>query len=67
ISGFHMMKKDGGYTDDEKDVIIRTAKELSMMDTVFYTGHCTGIPAFDIMKEIMGDKLIALHCGERMI
>ena len=67
ISGFHMMKKDGGYTDDEKDVIIRTAKELAMMDTVFYTGHCTGIPAFDIMKEIMGDKLIALHCGELMI
>ena len=64
ISGFHMMKKDGNYTQEEKEVIIQTAKELSLMNTIFYSGHCTGISAFDIMKEIMGDKLIALHSGE---
>ena len=30
-------------------------------------GHCTGIPAFELMKEIMGEKLIALHSGEQII
>ena len=64
ISGFHMMKKDGEYTDEEKSVIVQTAEELAETDTIFYTGHCTGIPAFEIMKEIMGDQLIALHSGE---
>lgn len=67
ISGFHMMKKEGEHNEDEKAVIIQTARELEQMDTIFYSGHCTGIPAFEIMKEIMGDKLKALHSGEKVI
>ena len=64
ITGFHMMKREGEHTEEEKAVIIQTAQELSQLDTVFYSGHCTGIAAFDLMKQIMGDKLIALHSGE---
>ena len=67
ITGFHMMKREGKHTEEEKAVIIQTAQELSQLDTVFYSGHCTGIPAFELMKEIMGDKLIALHSGETVI
>ena len=67
ITGFHMMKKDGEHTEEEKAVIIQTAQELSKMNTVFYSGHCTGIPAFELMKNIMGDKLNALHSGERLM
>ena len=62
-----MMKRDGNYTNEEKAVIIQTARELSQMNTVFYSGHCTGTPAFEMMKEIMGDKLIALHSGEQIL
>ena len=64
ITGFHMMKKDGEHTEEEKAVIVQTARELSRLDTVFYSGHCTGIPAFEMMKEIMSDQLIALHSGK---
>ncbi|EWM52306.1 MBL fold metallo-hydrolase [Ruminococcus flavefaciens] len=67
ITGFHMMKKDGEHTEAEKTVIIQTAQELSQLDTVFYSGHCTGIPAFEMMKDIMRDKLIALHSGEEIL
>ncbi len=67
ITGFHMMKREGKHTEEEKAVIIQTAQELSQLDTVFYSGHCTGIPAFEMMKDIMGDKLIALHSGETVI
>ncbi|MCR5600343.1 MAG: MBL fold metallo-hydrolase, partial [Ruminococcus sp.] len=67
ITGFHMMKKDGEHTEAEKTVIIQTAQELAKMNTFFYSGHCTGIPAFEMMKEIMGDKLIALHSGEEIL
>ena len=67
ITGFHMMKRESEHTEEEKAVIIQTAQELSQLDTVFYSGHCTGIPAFELMKEIMGDKLIALHSGETVI
>ncbi|WP_294490233.1 hypothetical protein [uncultured Ruminococcus sp.] len=43
------------------------ARELSQLDTAFYSGHCTGIPAFEMMKEIMGEKLTALHSGETVL
>ena len=66
ITGFHMMKREGEHTEEEKTVIIQTAHELSQLDTVFYSGHCTGIPAFELMKVIMGEQLIALHSGEHI-
>lgn len=62
ISGFHMMKK-ADYTPQEAEDICRTAEELKKKDTVFYTGHCTGQKAIDLMQPIMGDKLVQVHCG----
>ena len=67
VTGFHMMKREGEHTESEKEVILQTVLEISRMDTVFYSGHCTGIPAFAIMKEVMGEKLIALHSGEQVV
>lgn len=65
ISGFHMMK-DEPYTAEDISVIEKTAAELSCMNTVFYTGHCTSEPAFDIMKPIMKDKLQKLYPGKNI-
>ena len=66
ISGFHLMQKTE-YTKEDIRIIEETAQELSKMDTVFYTGHCTGQAAFDIMKEIMGEKLFPIHSGARLL
>lgn len=65
ISGFHMVKREA-YDEDEIRTIEDTARELKRMDTVFYTGHCTGQKAFDIMKQIMGEQLIFVHSGMRV-
>ena len=62
FSGFHMMKKTD-YTEQEKDIICRTAEMLAEEDILFYTGHCTGSKAFNLMKPIMKDKLVQIHCG----
>ncbi|SDA26797.1 7,8-dihydropterin-6-yl-methyl-4-(beta-D-ribofuranosyl)aminobenzene 5'-phosphate synthase [Ruminococcus sp. YE71] len=67
ITGFHIMKKDGEHTYEEKAVIIRTAEELSRLYTVFYSGHCTGISAFELMKGIVGDKLHVLYSGDEVL
>lgn len=66
ISGFHMMKREGEYDNDEIAVIEQTANELNKLGTVFFSGHCTGQPAFEIMKKIMGDKLRAIHSGDEI-
>ncbi len=65
ISGFHMMKNDE-YTPDEEKDIRETAKILSTMKTQFYTGHCTGIPAFEIMKPLMPANLHQMHSGDEI-
>lgn len=55
VSGFHMIQRN--YTEQDLQEIRSVAKELVTMDTVFYTGHCTGTVPFEILKEIMGEKL----------
>lgn len=66
ISGFHMMKKSP-YIKEETDIILANARELADCDTIFYTGHCTGDEAFELMKPIMGNKLVRLRSGERVM
>lgn len=65
ISGFHMVKKDA-YDADEVKLIEDVARELRGTGILFYTGHCTGLPAFAIMKEIMGEQLQYMHSGDRI-
>jgi len=65
ISGFHLMKKTE-YTGDEIREIEEIAQELKNYSTRFITCHCTGIPAFDRMKAIMGDQLAYVHSGEEI-
>ena len=62
ISGFHMMKKS---TYDEKEIleIRETGRKLAESGVMFYTGHCTGEPAYEILKEVMGDKISHLYPG----
>lgn len=65
ISGFHMKKKNG-YAKKDVEVITQIAEELKKIPTIFYTGHCTGEEPFQIMKGIMGEKLIYVHSGDEI-
>ena len=66
ISGFHLMKKTD-YTDGETCEIKDIAKELKKYPSRFITCHCTGTPAFNIMKDIMGDALAYVHSGDEVM
>ncbi len=66
ISGFHMMKKNE-YTREDTEMIEETGRILSGMDTLFYSGHCTGEYPLQVLREIMKDKLTALHSGETIL
>ncbi len=66
VSGFHLMQKKA-YTGEDILVIQNTARELLKTGSRYYTGHCTGLEAFDRMKEIMGDRLVYVHSGDRIL
>ena len=65
ISGFHM-KKDGDFTPEEAAVVDGTARALLSWPCRFYTCHCTGLPAFERMKRILGDRLQYIRCGDAL-
>lgn len=66
ISGFHLMQRKG-YSDEDIREITDTALALKEYPSVYYTGHCTGELPYEIMKEILGDKLHYLHCGDELV
>ena len=63
ISGFHLSKKTA-YTDAELAEIRALALRLREYPTRFYTCHCTGLPAYELMKERLGEQLEYLHSGD---
>ena len=66
ISGFHLMLKRE-FRDDELREVGSIAEELRTYQAKFFTCHCTGIPAFEEMKRIMGDQLGYVHSGEEIV
>ncbi len=65
ISGFHTSMQE--YTKEDDDMIRQTARELADMNTLFYTGHCTGEHPMELMKEIMGERIAVIHSGDELI
>jgi len=62
IGGFHLYNPNSKATEPE-ELVRRLAENLADSETVFYTCHCTGQKAFDIMRETMGEKLKYLSTG----
>lgn len=66
IGGFHMMGVTGiescSYSKDEVQRVAN--KLLGVGDTRFFSGHCTGIVAYEWLKEILGDRLEAFQSGK---
>lgn len=65
IGGFHLMGKIGTYSCAySKEEVIRIVKELEELGVQqIYTGHCTGKPAFQIMKETAKCKVDYFSTG----
>ena len=66
LGGFHLMGKEGVTTlgpAPEKVRAIAAALRDELDVAEIYTGHCTGGPAYDILKEELGDRLHHLTTG----
>ena len=53
------------FADNAKKlgVDLGTADTLCGFDTVYYTGHCTGVAQYEFLKQKMGDRLHYISSG----
>jgi 7,8-dihydropterin-6-yl-methyl-4-(beta-D-ribofuranosyl)aminobenzene 5'-phosphate synthase len=61
FGGFHFMKVP--VTGEGMKLLKDSAKALLSGETRYYTGHCTGLEQYEVMKTVMGDRLQLLSCG----
>lgn len=57
VGGFHFMKME------DMSVLRQAAEKLLQYDTVYYTGHCTGLKQYAFLKDLMGDRLHYISAG----
>ena len=66
IGGFHLMKRTE-FSEADTAEVIEIANRLSSYKAHFATCHCTGLPVFNQMKEIMGDQLSYVRSGDEVV
>ena len=65
IGGFHLMKRTE-FSEADTAEVTEIANRLRAYKAHFATCHCTGIPVFNQMKEIMGSQLSYVHSGDEI-
>lgn len=64
IGGFHFSKLDPDDPEDRAS-LVEAGKALWDCGAEFYTCHCTGVPQYELLKEVMGERLRYLSSGQR--
>ena len=63
FGGFHLAVPGTG-TVDEALVDGTAARLLESPGTLYYTGHCTGLPSYERLRADMGERVRYLRAGE---
>lgn len=66
ISGFHM-SIPGSNQSEKPGFVQKAADRLRESKTIRYTCHCTGNASYEILKQVLGDKLKRLTPGCQII
>lgn len=68
LGGMHMMGATG--TDSincSEDYVLAVARTLTELGVErIYTGHCTGMPAYHLLKQELGERLVYMKTGDRI-
>lgn len=62
IGGFHLYNPPTKKYESTA-FIDEVAEELAKTEAVYYTGHCTGVKAYDRMRETLGERLYHISTG----
>jgi len=65
VSGFHLYNPGLNLTDEK--AIPKLTENLKSFDGKIYTCHCTGVKAFEKLKECLNDKIDYLATGKTIV
>ena len=67
IGGFHLSAANPKALNVPNEFAVSTARALESSGAEkVYACHCTGLKGFDVMDEILGDRIMYLGCGEAL-
>jgi len=68
LGGFHMMGATGTDSINCSPDYVRTVADRLRRLNIgrIYTGHCTGMPGYELLKEQLGDCLYYMKTGDRL-
>ncbi|MFA7075429.1 MAG: MBL fold metallo-hydrolase [Candidatus Izemoplasmatales bacterium] len=67
LGGFHLKSRYKQYEESKENIIAITEILKTKNIEKFYTGHCTGKIAYDIMKNILEERLLYFYSGLRIV
>ena len=62
VGGFHLAEP-GTAIGYDPERVEQLARRLRDYPTRYFTGHCTGLPAYEILKTILGEQVDYASCG----
>ena len=66
LTGFRFMKRTE-FSEADTAEVTDIANHLKKYPSHFATCHCTGLPIFNQMKEIMGGQLSYVRSGDEVL
>lgn len=69
LGGFHMMGATGTDSINCSRAYVKAVADAFKGLNIgrIYTGHCTGAPAFDLLKMELGDRLAYMNTGDTIV
>lgn len=65
VAGMHLMDPGSGSVEDPA-VTAAIAQLLAGRPTRYYTYHCTGLAAFSLLRDTLGERVTYLNAGARI-
>lgn len=65
IGGLHL-SNPRGKEDLDIALLEETAEYLQNTGAVYYTGHCTGLEAYEWLRQRLGEQIVYIHSGDQV-
>lgn len=63
VAGFHLHNPVTGR-EESREMLEGIAGELKKRKTIHYTGHCTGAGPYQTLKNLLGEQIHFIACGQ---